>query len=502
LIGNFWWDVPENGSVCAYLGSQVVALLQEDAIIDILGASGLAVVSRTTVPLEGNGLARQLLSCRRRQIPYPLWHPYLPMNGMENLVTVLSEGSGCRVRDEHGKEYIDASGGLWSTQCGLGHPDIVQAIDRQLRQLSYGTLFAARGNKPALELARELVSIAPSPLQWVYLTGSGSESVELSIKLARLYQKLTGHDERDEIAYLDQSYHGTFFGSMGVSSLVQMKSEFGPLLPGVFPLPTPRTVGAADVGRSLGALEERIRRGSVAAFIMEPILGSAGVVIPPLDYFRAVQELCRRNHVLIILDEVATGFGRTGRWFAAEHFGLRPDLLLLSKAINSGYLPPGAVLFSAEIGSQLLESRSGIGHGSSHNGNPVCCAAALASIDVIRRERLVERAAESGDYFRGRLDECRAFRQVKDVRSQGLMLAIELQQLDGTPATPEQISTIYTALKELGVLVYPGPSSLIFMPALVITHDEIDFVTARLRVVLSAVELRDGSLEMRRAAGN
>jgi adenosylmethionine-8-amino-7-oxononanoate aminotransferase len=439
----------------------------------------------------------------RSPVAYPLWHPHVPLNAMEARVTTLVEGKGCKVKDNRGKEYIDASGGLWNIACGLGNAEINQAISDQLERLAYGTLFAWRGNEPALELAKELAAMAPSPLQWVYLTGSGSESVELSIKIARLYSQLRGKAEDKEIVYLDESYHGTFFGSMSVSGLSQQK-EVGPLLPGVSSISTPNPdrcpPGMSYVDFALSCakeLEDKASKGGVAAFIAEPVIASAGVIVPPVEYFRRIEEICRRFGILLILDEVATGFGRTGRWFAAEHYNLHPDILLLSKGLTSGYLPLGAVLFSREIGELFMKHGAGLCHGSTNNGHPVCCAAALASIRVIRKDRLVERSAEMGQYFRARLEELADLPVFGGVRSLGLMLGLVLRQDDGTPASLMQRFHAFLTLKEQGVLAYLVGSTLAFCPAFVITSEEIDTVVLRLRQVLSSVSFRGGKVEAR-----
>jgi adenosylmethionine-8-amino-7-oxononanoate aminotransferase/SAM-dependent methyltransferase len=502
LIVNSFWKVPRSdGLTRHYLEAIPIVLVDHKEVENMLADVGFVIVERRR-SVEGDPEKHLLLCKRRTDVTYPLWHPYLPLNGMEGRVTILVEGKGCTVRDTGGKEYIDASGGLWNTHCGLGNSEINQAIMDQLQRLPYGTLFAWRGNEPALQLARELIALAPSPLQWVYLTGSGSESVELAVKIARLYNPLRGRTNDKEIVYLDESYHGTFFGSLSVSGLDQPK-QIGPLLPGVSSISTPnidrcpKGVSYVDFALSCAKeLEDRAIKGGVAAFIIEPILGSAGVIIPPIEYFRRVEEVCRKFNILLILDEVATGFGRTGRWFAAEHYDLRPDMLLLSKGINSGYVPLGAVLFSAEIGELLLKHGAGLCHGSTSNGHPVACAAALANIRVIRCNRLVEQAAEYGQYFRARLEELLALPKVKSIRSLGLMLAVVLGQEDGTPATPLQVFKVFWALKEAGVLAsVGGGGTLIFCPALIITHDEIEMIVRQLHKTLSSLVLRNGIVE-------
>lgn len=492
--------IQPDGRTQNYVDAMQIELVTQREVEDMLTAAGLVVIERQRS--EEYDVEHNWIYCRRRtDVSYPLWHPFMPMNGMEQMVTIFVEGKGSRVRDKHGKEYIDASGGLWNTFCGLGEPEIIQAITDQLHRLSYGTLFAWRGNEPALELARELVAMSPSPLQWAYLTGSGSESVELSIKIARLWSRLRGR-QSDEIVYLDESFHGTFFGSLSLSGSTASREMLSPTLPGVFAIPTPNSLrcpaGKSYVEFALScaqAFEERAASGKVAAFIVEPVLGSAGVVIPPPEYFQRIEQICRKYGVLLMLDEVATAFGRTGRWFAAEHFNLRPDVMLLSKGMNSGYLPLGAVLFSAEIGQALMKRGSGLLHGSTYNGHPACCSAALANIRLIRREGLVQRAGECGKYFLDRLKSLEGEPSVKEIRAIGLMLAVALQQEDGTPAVPMQVFRLFSLLQKEGILSYMGLSTLTFCPALIITKEEIDTVVERLQKVLHSIKLRNGAVE-------
>jgi putrescine aminotransferase len=289
---------------------------------------------------------------------------------------------------------------------------------------------------------------------------------------------------------------------MGVTALIEQKKEFGPLLPAIFSITAPDPdrcpPDASYVDFSINCareLEKLAIEGNIAAFIAEPILGAAGVIIPPKEYFQTIKEICVKYDVLLILDEVATGFGRTGKWFATEHYGIEPDILLLAKGINSGYLPLGAVLFSEQIGNTMLEEKCGLGHGSSHNGNPPCCAAALATIDVIRNENLIEKSVESGTYFRSRLEELRVYPWIKEIRSIGLMLSVVFAQEDGRNVTQEQVDLLCKALKNKGVLAYPGGASLVFCPALIISQQEIDEVVDALQAVLKSVRLHDGEME-------
>jgi putrescine aminotransferase len=434
---------------------------------------------------------------------YALCHPFSPLTlGTDaNPVLMLTDGAGCTVRDSDGNEYIDAGGGLWNTHVGLGNTEIIEAITAQLHRLSYGSLFMGRGNEPAAELARVLRSMTPDSLRWVYLTGSGSESTELALRLAVLYQLLRGQKQRKQIVYLDESYHGSFAGSISVSGLIPLRELYqqgepvNTSIPAPNPLRCPPGQSYAEFAVTCAdALEEKARQGDVAAFIVEPVLGSAGIVIPPREYFERISAICKQYDILLIADEVATGFGRTGVWFACEHYGLEPDILLLAKGINSGYLPLGAVLFSEAIGERFIKSQVPLMHGSTYNGHPVTCASALANLEIMRRERLVERSASVGAYFKRSLETLRDMPCVGEVRGLGLMLAVVLLQEDGTPATIMQMFAIMKKLQALGILAHIEKCTMLFCPALIITEAEIDRIVAAVREVLSSVRLTAGEV--------
>lgn len=504
LLGNSYIEISQSdGKTCRYLAYNRVASMDSKEIDSLLYDANLNVIQKKHASLPQGIGERITVTCTHTPANnYPLWHPY--QSSYQSDLLMLVEGKGCHVIDQHENCYIDATAGLWSVQCGYGHPAILTAITKQLEQLSYGTLFSHRSNKPSLELAQKLVSMAPAQLPWVYLTCSGSESVELAIKLARMYQQVRDKSHKKEIVFLDQSYHGTYFGSMGVTGLYRDKEKFSPTLPAVYCISTPDTercpiemTSSAFALKCANELKQRIQdtNDGVAAFIIEPVLGSAGMIVPSKEYFVRIQEICKKHDVLFIVDEVATGFGRTGYWFASECFNLQPDILLLAKGINSGYLPLGAVLFSTAIGQVLLHSGTDIGHGSSHNGNPACAAAALATIDVIQQEALVERANENGEYFRKRMQELFPYSPVKAIRGIGLMLAILLQQLDKMAATPSQVIALKTILQRYHVLCYPGPSSLIFIPPLIISNNEIDFIINTLHKVFGNLHLKNGRID-------
>lgn len=490
-----------------YLMALREEVFEPGEIEELLERAGLVVARRHGELAAGTATRRTLIECRRRaHHAHPLWQPYHPMAGVGVPPLTLVAGEGCEVRDDAGRRYLDASGGLWSVQCGLGRAEIVQAVTRQLERLSYATLFLGRASDTALELARQLVELAPAPLEWVYLTGSGSESTELAMKLARSACALRGQAHKQGILYLDASYHGTFFGSVGVSGLVPERAVFDPQLPGLGSVPTPLPencppgVTFEDYALGFAAkLETMLEHAGhrVAALLLEPVLGAAGVVALPASYLRRVARACRRHQVLLVVDEVATGFGRTGRWFASEHAELRPDVMLLGKGINSGYLPLGAVLFSAELGEQLGAAGHALVHGSTHNGNPAACAAALATFEVLRRDGLIERSARLGEWLLARLGELAGRPGLGPVRGRGLFTFVGLREEGGQPASERAVLGVLRALQERGVLVYPTRGGVMLAPALTITERELEQVVRALEAVLAAHRLVDGEAARR-----
>jgi adenosylmethionine-8-amino-7-oxononanoate aminotransferase/SAM-dependent methyltransferase len=513
LVANVCWsDSERSGGFGRTIMSVAVRAFEPAEVDSLLDEAGL-VVSRRRISDVGDRAVRGTLITCRRPSPnrHPLWHPYHGPTDLPWAGITLTEGSGCEVSDAQGNRYLDASGGLWSVNCGLGLPEIVDAVTKQLRRLSYGTLFLGRSNVPALALAQRLIALTEGRLESVFLTGSGSESVELAMKLARTFFALGGRPNKKGILYLDASYHGTFFGSIGVSGLVPEQRIFAPLLPGLcaVPAPLPQTCPpeisfAEHADRCADAFERMLAEGenSVAAFIAEPVLGSAGVVIPPRSYFERIQRACQNHSVLLIIDEVATGFGRTGRWFASEHYGLRPDVMLLGKGINSGYLPLGAVLFSAEIGERLADARTGIIHGSSHNGNPACCAAALATLDVLERDGLVDRSRDLGAYFLERLHAQAGTPGLGPLRGLGLMIFAGLCDENGSVANLTQVLAICESMQRRGVLVYPTEGGIMFYPPFVIQREQIDAVVSCLVGVLRDHRLADGAVTAKRGTSS
>ena len=424
-------------------------------------------------------------------------HPYLP-HGYEERV-VMVEGSGCRLRDAAGREYLDATGGLWLAQIGHGRPEIAEAAARQMRTLEYFTSFWEFTNERSIELAERLVSLAPERQTHVYYTSGGSEGNEVALRMARYHHHLRGEGERTWILARNLAYHGVGYGSGSASGFPMYHEGFGPIVPHVRHLTPPwpyhtELFGGEDptdfLVRELEEAIEEIGPGRVAAFIGEPIMGVAGMVVPPDDYWPRVQEVLRRHGILFLFDEVVTAYGRTGSWFGAQHFGVEPDVIVTAKGITSGYQQLGAVLVSDEVAETITaDEHYGFPIGFTYNGHPTACAVALENLAIIEREGLLARATATGAHLLARLEELLELEIVGDVRGVGMMLAVELVADRETRAPLPMDGAPQDAIRrETGVIVRASGSTLVLSPPLVLTEEEADEVAAGLRSVLERTE--------------
>lgn len=371
---------------------------------------------------------------------------------------VLVRGSGARLWDADGREYIDCMSGHGVASLGHAHPAMIEALSEQMNRL--WTCPNGFYNDRRAQLLAELARLAPDGLDRAFLCNSGTEAVEAAIKFARV---ATG---RSGIVAAMRGYHGRTMGALSATWNKGYREPVEPLVPGFAFVPYDR----------LGPMEQAIDE-TTAAVVLEIVQGEGGVHPASTEYLRGVQAVCRDRGALLIIDEVQTGFGRTGAMFACEHHDLRPDLLCVAKAIAGG-VPMGATMIGPRVG--VLPRRV---HSTTFGGNPLACAAALASIDVIEREGLVRRAAELGARFRAGLESI-ASPLVRDVRGLGLMLAVELR----TSSLP-----FLRALAERGVLALPAGSTVLrFLPPLVITSAQVDEVLAHLSAVLDPSEAQHG----------
>jgi adenosylmethionine---8-amino-7-oxononanoate aminotransferase len=423
-----------------------------------------------------------------------LWHPFTQMAdwlGEEPLI--IAEAEGCWLVDTRGRRYLDGVSSLWCNVHGHRHPALDAALRAQLERVAHTTLLGL-GSVPSIELAHALVQVVPEGLTRVFYSDAGATAVEAALRIALQFQQLRGATGRTRFASLVEAYHGDTLGAVGVgysetfhrfvASAVQPAVRLTP--PHVFRwqrgLDSEAALGAAldDAERTLATHGE-----TLAAVIVEPLVqGAAGMWTHPPAYLRALHELAHRHGALFIADEVATGFGRTGRLFACEHAGITPDLLCLAKGISGGYLPLAATLATEEVFSAFLgpyEEFRAFFHGHTYTGNALACAVALASLEVFAFERTLDRLQPKIARLRGRLaDEIAPLRHVGDVRQQGVMVGIELvadrARRAPFPAAARMGQRVVRAARARGVVLRPLGNVIVLMPPLAIARADLDLL--------------------------
>jgi adenosylmethionine-8-amino-7-oxononanoate aminotransferase len=379
----------------------------------------------------------QLRQADQRHVIHPLHHPQDHQRPL-----MIVEGRGAMLKDAEGREYIDGLAGLWNVAAGHGRVELAQAASEQMSRLAFASNYAGLSNVPSIRLAERIVRLAYPNISAVYFTTGGAESNESAFKMARYYWKLRGRPEKVKIISRIHAYHGVTMAAMSATGMAVYHKMFGPLVPNFLQVapPYPYRWPGGDAGEGAAdALDQAIRRegaDTVAAFIAEPVMGAGGVIVPPATYFPRVREICDRHDVLLITDEVITGFGRTGRWFALGHWGVQPDLTTFAKAVTSAYLPLGGVLVSQQVHAALLEAPPDkkFMHAATYSGHPVCCAVGLRNLDILENEGLVERAGTMGKRLLQGLETLRDIPVVGDVRGMGMMCAVELVEDRATKA--------------------------------------------------------------------
>ncbi len=424
-----------------------------------------------------------------------LWAPFTQMGDLSDVQPlVIVSGEGATVTNSDGKVFIDGHGALWLANVGFGRQDIVDAASEQLERLSYFPSFAGMANNVAVGLAERLVQLTDKEgMGRVFFSSGGSEAVETALKMARQYWRLKGEDRKYKIISRRGGYHGVTMGALSATGMVANRRLFEPLVPGFRHIEAPHCYRcpyglqrddcelacAAELERTI----EFEGADTVAAFIGEPVMGAGGVIVPPDGYWQEIERICRKHGVLLIADEVITGFGRTGTLFGCRHWDVTPDIMVFAKALTSGYLPLGATMAREEIFEVCL-GRQGEGrefrHGTTYSGHPVACAAAMVNIDIIEREGLVEKSRENGEYLVNRLRELEDMAVVGDVNGLGLMARVELT---GKGRAPE----IVQEMMRRGVILRPLGDVIAFSPPLVITRDEIDTIVDTLADILNKV---------------
>jgi putrescine aminotransferase len=436
-----------------------------------------------------------------------LLHPMTnPGTARDTPPDIISRGEGSFIWDIDGHRLVDGVGGLWCTNLGFGRKEIRDAIVAQLDELPFYNTFRGATHPRAIELSQRLVQLMePDGAGTVYFSSGGSDAVEGALKLARQYWKVKGQRDRTKFISLRQGYHGVHFGGMSVNGNTPFRRAYEPLLPGCFHVDTPwlyrnpYTQDAEELGRICAELLEReiIFQGpdTVAAFIAEPIQGAGGVIVPPPNYWPRVREVCDRHGVLLIADEVVTGFGRTGHMFGTRLWGVKADMWCLAKGISSGYVPLGATVVSTKV----LEAFNGsdpvlgtVNHGYTYGAHPIGAAAALATLDIIEREDIPARAAREGSYFLERLHAMeKRFPIVGDVRGVGLMAGIELVADKRTrasfPRGAPELARVHRETYRRGAMIRLSGANIILSPALTIERSQIDLLCDALEGGFAAV---------------
>jgi putrescine---pyruvate transaminase len=436
-----------------------------------------------------------------------LLHPMTnPATARDTPPDIISRGEGSFIWDVDGHRLVDGVGGLWCTNLGFGRKEIRDAIVAQLDELPFYNTFRGATHPRAIELSQRLVQLMqPDGAGSVYFSSGGSDAVEGALKLARQYWKVKGQRDRTKFISLRQGYHGVHFGGMSVNGNTPFRRAYEPLLPGCFHVDTPwlyrnpYSQNPEELGRICAELLEReiIFQGpdTVAAFIAEPVQGAGGVIVPPPNYWPRVREVCDRHGVLLIADEVVTGFGRTGHMFGTRLWGVKADMWCLAKGISSGYVPLGATVVS----SKVLEAFNGsdpvlgtINHGYTYGAHPIGAAAALATLDIIEREDIPARAAREGSYFLERLHAMeKRFPIVGDVRGVGLMAGVELVADKRTRATfprgAPELARVHRETYRRGAMIRLSGANIILSPALTIERSQIDLLCAALEGAFAAV---------------
>jgi len=422
-----------------------------------------------------------------RKVKNSYWMPYTDNKWFKKNIKLLESAKGMYYTTENGEKILDAVAGLWCVNAGHCREKIVKAVQNQVEKMDYGLSFQM-GHRLSFEFAKKLTSILPKKIDSVFFTNSGSEAVDTALKIALAYYNAKGIGTKKKFIGRARGYHGSGFGGTSVGGIVANREQFGNLLNGVIHLPHTHipeknsfSKGQPKYGKEKAdALEDIINfhgNENIAAVIVEPVAGSTGVLVPPLGYLEKLRKICTKNDILLIFDEVITGFGRLGASFAAEKFNVVPDIMTMAKGITNATVPMGAVGVNYEIYQTLLKSKKNkieLFHGYTYSGHPLACAAGIATLEVYQEEKLFENAKKLEKYFGDRAHSLSKLNMVKDVRNIGLVAGIELDSRAKENNTLGR--DVFEECFNNGVMVRYTGNTIALSPPLIINRDQIDII--------------------------
>jgi len=412
---------------------------------------------------------------------------------------IMVSGQGATLTDIEGREYVDGMASLWNVNVGYGREALAAAAAEQMTALAFSSAYGGFGTEPAIRLAAKLAELAPGDLEVTYFASGGGEANDTAYKIARLYWKLRGEPERVNIVSRIRDYHGLTYAATSATGLANFWKGFEPLAPGFLHAPAPdpyRFAGEGSAGAAyVQALEKVVLEAgpqTVAAVVAEPVQGAGGVIVPPADYFPLLRKVCDKYGLLLIADEVITGFGRTGRWFAMEHWNVQADLMIFAKGVTSGYLPLSGVMLTRAVHDALRSVKGMFAHGFTYSGHPTACAVGLRNLQILEEERLVDQVAERGAYLQKKLQALRELEIVGDVRGLGLLAGVELVSDKATKKSFDvsegAARRVWLAALERGVIVRAVGGDVIAMsPPFVISEKQIDHIVEVLHGAIQSV---------------
>ncbi|MEG5041816.1 MULTISPECIES: aspartate aminotransferase family protein [unclassified Microcoleus] len=427
------------------------------------------------------------------------WMPFTANRQFKANPRILVSAKDMHFTSDDNRSILDGTAGLWCVNAGHARETIAEAVKQQVLRLDYSPAFQM-GHPGAFELAERLVKMIPGNFDRVFFTNSGSESVETALKIAIAYHRVKGEGTRQRLIGRERGYHGVGFGGISVGGIGTNRKFFGSLLTGVDHLPHTHSLEhnafsrkQPEWGAHLADELERIvalhDASNIAAVIVEPVAGSTGVLIPPKGYLERLRAICDKYGILLIFDEVITGFGRLGSSFATEYFGVVPDIVTAAKGITNGTVPMGAVFVKEGIYDAFMnapENAIELFHGYTYSGHPLACAAALATLDIYEEERLFERADKMADYWENAVHSLKGVRHIIDVRNLGLVAGIELESLAGKPG--KRAFDCFLQCYEKGLLIRTTGDIIALSPPLIIEKEHIDRIVEILTGVLQEME--------------